>query len=98
MNNLLETLDYDIIYHWSNAELNFLNQSNIRHGTNFRFEKNFDLLKMFKEPISIKGLFDFKLKNVIKIMNYHKLINIKWDEVTDGLDAMILTWKYDQLY
>lgn len=98
MNNLLETLDYDIIYHWSNAELNFLNQSNIRHGTNFRFEKNFDLLKMFKkEPISIKGLFDYKLKNVVKIMNYHNLINIKWDEVTDGLDAMILTWKYDQI-
>jgi len=98
MNNLLQTLDYDIIYHWSNAEINFLNGSNLRHQSNFKLDKNLDLLKMFKkEPICIKDLFDYKLKNVIKCMNKHKLIDIKWDEISDGLDAMILTWKYNKI-
>jgi putative phage-type endonuclease len=95
---LLQELDYDIMYHWSNAEINFLKKSNKRHGTNFNLDKNFDLLKLFKnEPITIKGLFDYKLKNVIKIMNQHNLINIKWDEISDGLEAMILTWKYNKI-
>lgn len=98
MNQLLLTLDYDIIYHWSNAEINFLNKSNLRHQSNFKLEKNFDLLKLFRsEPICIKGLFDYKLKNVINIMNQHKLINIKWDDVSNGLDAMVLTWKYNKI-
>ena len=97
LNNLLQNLDYDIIYHWSNAEINFLKRANQRHNTDFILNKNFDLLKLFKkEPICIKGLYDYKLKNVINIMNKHKLINIKWDDISNGLEAMILTWKYNQ--
>ena len=97
-NNFLNTLEYDIIYHWSNAEINFLNNSNKRHNTNFKLNKNCDLLNIFKsEPIVIKDLFDYKLKNVVKIMNKHNYINIKWDDLTDGLDAMILAWKYNEI-
>jgi putative phage-type endonuclease len=95
---LLNTLDYDIIYHWSNAEINFLNNYNLKHHTNYNLPKNFDLLKLFRnEPITIKGLFDYKLKNVVKTMNNHKMINIKWDDISNGLDAMVLTWKYNKV-
>ena len=36
--NLLEQLDYEIIVHWSNAELIFLKNANKRHNLNIEFE------------------------------------------------------------
>jgi putative phage-type endonuclease len=95
--NLLEELDYDIIIHWSNAELNFLKNANKRHNLNIELKNNVDLRKIFeKEPISIKGLYNYKLKEVIKVMNNYNFIDIKYDTIDNGLEAMILTWKYNE--
>ena len=94
---LLQELDYDIIMHWSNAEISFLNTANQKHNLDIKLNNNVDLRKIFEyEPIAIKGLFNYKLKEVVKVMNFHNLINIQWDEISDGLEAMILTWKYDE--
>ena len=30
-------------------------------------------------------------------MRKHQLINIQWDDISNGLDAMVLTWKYNKI-
>ena len=56
---------------------------------NFKFNLNwYDLLEVFKyrnSPIVIKGCRSFKLKEVTNKLNEHKLINIKWPDLEDGL-------------
>ena len=49
-----------------------------------------DLLYFFREePILLKGLFNFGLKNVGKILYNNKLIKTTWEETDNGLDAVI---------
>lgn len=93
-NKFLNRTNFDIIVHWSNAEINFLNKANKRHNLNICLKNNIDLMKLFKnEPILIKGLYSYKLKDVVKIMNLHNFININWDTINNALEAMILTWE-----
>ena len=87
------TIDYNI-YHWSPVEKNYYNKFNNKYN-NIYPELNWcDLLVIFKENnILIKDCFNYSLKNIVNSLNKYKLINIKWTEITNGLDAMYLAWK-----
>ena len=80
------------IYHWSKAEPNFYKQAIIRNKQVFYWKKlNFvDILDIFKEePISIKGVLNYGLKDVSK--GLHKLGFIKtiWQNDMDGRIALL---------
>jgi hypothetical protein len=88
-------------FHWGNAETSIFNEVNARH--NGRWNDKWlpkclmlDINRIFyKEPIIIKGAFNFKLKEIVKAMTQQKLINVKWDnEITSGLGAMFEAIKY----
>jgi hypothetical protein len=89
------------MFHWGHAEESFFNIANNRHGQIWDrwFEKiqMVDFCKIFTtEPIVIKGMMKFKLKEVAKAMYNHRMINVKWDEngLSDGLTAMMDAIKY----
>lgn len=81
--------------HWSNAEITSLNIANKRHYLRWQEYLNnilwIDLCKIFQdEPITIKGVLRFKLKDIAKAMHNYGMINTTWDlDITDGLSAMI---------
>lgn len=77
-------------YHWSHAEFTFIKKAHERHGFEYLVNLElYDLLKIFKsEPILIKGAFNYGLKNIVKAMNQHKMVNTIWDNDMDGLTAM----------
>lgn len=85
-----------ILYHWSKFEdtqfKKYYERNNIKK--NVDFYKFCDLYKVFtKEPITIKGALNFKLKTIGKILYKHDMIETRWDinnECCDGLNAMVL--------
>jgi hypothetical protein len=90
------------LFHWAIAEQTFINHANERHNffLNSWLKKNqvvfVDMCKVFiDEPIIIKGMFNFKLKEVAHAMYEHKMISTKWDdEINNGLVAMMGATKY----
>ena len=49
-----------------------------------------DLLVHFRnEPITIQGCFGYGLKEIVKMLYTHNLIENQWEDDTDGLEAMI---------
>ena len=63
---------------------------------NWKFDNKWcDLCKLFqKEPIVIKGCFNFGLKNISKAMREHKMISAKIEsECNNGMTAMLNAWK-----
>jgi len=95
--------DYPIrFFHWSHCENTLLSSALIKHQSlTDIFSSNItwiDICDIFiKEPIVINGLTNFKLKDVVKAMNAHGMIDVEWDSsssVTDGLNAMIMAGKY----
>ena len=55
-----------------------------------------DLYQLFtSEPITIKGCYNFRLKDIASQMNKHGMIKtiLPSSRCTSGLDAMILAWK-----
>jgi hypothetical protein len=83
------------IYHWTNAEKNFLNMSNRRNQNKWVSWMGtinwIDLCEIFqKEPIIVKNQTNFKLKTIAKSMAKNNLIKTSWEEggITNGLSAM----------
>lgn len=79
------------IYHWSSAERVYIDYMRSQYPhldyPNFTYV---DLLSYFKnEPITIQGCFGYGLKEIVKMLYNHELINNKWVDDTDGLEAMI---------
>jgi hypothetical protein len=85
-----------ILYHWSKFEDTQFKKYYERNTVkkNINFYKFCDLYKVFtKEPITIKGALNFKLKTIGKILYKHDMIETCWDiknECCDGLNAMVL--------
>ena len=80
------------IYHWSKAEPNFYKQAILRNKQVFSWkELNFvDILDIFKEePISIKGVLNYGLKDVSKGLHKLGLIQTIWGEDMDGRIALL---------
>ena len=92
------------IYHWSAAEVNFLQKSSNsaynRHPDNNWPDPNwFDFLQrvMREEPVVVRGAHGFGLKAITKALNKLNLIDIDWpDGTTDGLGAMAGAWWCDE--
>ena len=79
------------IYHWSSAERVYIDYMKAQYPhldyPNFTYV---DLLSYFKsEPITIQGCFGYGLKEIVKMLYNHELIQNKWQDDTDGLEAMI---------
>ena len=56
-----------------------------------------DLLYYFKlEPINIKGCFGYGLKEIVKQLYALNLIEEKWEDNTNGLDAMVQILKISE--
>lgn len=95
-------LDHARICHWSAAEPvnleNAYNSARVRHDdadwpTGLPW---FDMLQAVvrAEPVTVTGAFGFGLKAIAKAMNAAGLIGTTWgDGPTDGLGAMVGTWK-----
>lgn len=80
------------IYHWSNAEPNFYKSAVLRNKKIFDWRKlNFiDILEIFKsEPICIKGVLGYGLKEVSKALYKNGIIKTTWDMDMDGRIAML---------
>jgi hypothetical protein len=80
------------IYHWSQAEPNFYKQAILRNKQIFEWGKlNFvDILEVFKEePISIKGVLNYGLKDVSKGLYKLGIIDTTWEEDMDGRIALL---------
>lgn len=80
------------IYHWSQAEPNFYRQAIIRNKQIFEWGKlNFvDILEVFKdEPISIKGVLNYGLKDVSKGLYNLGIIETIWEDDMDGRIALL---------
>ncbi len=78
------------LIHWSQAEPIIFNKKlkEYKIVNNDFLLPWYDLLKIFKyekEPIVIKNCFSFGLKDIIKNLNSHGLINLVWPELDDGL-------------
>lgn len=80
------------IFHWSKAEPNFYKQAILRNKQVFKWKQlNFvDILDVFKEePISIKGVLNYGLKDVSKGLHKLGLIKTIWEEDMDGRIALL---------
>lgn len=86
------------IYCWSKAEQNFINQYNKRHNSHINV-KFIDLLELIKqETILIKGnIYGFSIKDVVKYMYQHKMINRNYKlDCNSGDLSIISAIKYYQ--
>ena len=87
-------------FHWSQAEYNFLNNANKRHFgiySDFINKIKFvDVCKIFtNEPIVVKNMFNFKLKEVANAFRSHGLIKTQWDDnIDNGFVAMMKASNY----
>ena len=92
-------------YHWSSAESVSYNNFKNRNTTLKIKDSHYlfyDLNKVFiSEPVVIKGVLNFSLKNVAKALYNYKLINSCWNlnsPCSNGLSALILANKlYDNI-
>ena len=92
------------MYHWSPAEIimmkHFENRSKgkLKVTDWLKTITCIDFCKVFKnEPIVIKGVFGFGLKEIATKMHQHKMINTKWEEVdapANGFEANIQGCQY----
>lgn len=82
------------IFHWSSAEVTFLNSALARHPSiDYKKLEFFDLLTEFKnQEIVAKGLLNNALKSVVKLFYENGWIKIKYDDSNcmSGVDAMIM--------
>lgn len=100
LNELLTRYPDHIVYHWHHAEPASLRKALTFHPrlANNRISKldYLDLHQLFStEPILIKGVYNFTLKNVVKGLATTGLIDFAYpeSEVLEGKSAMTQAWK-----
>lgn len=87
-------------FHWANAEISIMKSLDKRCSLNImewlKRIQCIDFCKVFKdEPIVIKGVFGFGLKDIAKEMYKNGFISTKWKSATgDGLEASLNACKY----
>lgn len=83
------------VYHWGNAEKVYIDYMKKKYpDLNYPDFEMIDLLTHFKnEPITIKGCFGYGLKEIVNQLYNLELIENKWTDDTNGLDAMIQLMK-----
>ena len=87
------------IYHCVNAEKVYIDYMKKKYpDLNYPHFEMIDLLNYFKmEPITIKGCFGYGLKEIVNSLYNLELLNDKWIDDTDGLDAMTELMKTSEL-
>lgn len=95
-----ERLNTPALYHWGSAEKTLYDTMFNRHpDLSVHYEdlscNFFDFLQIVKhEPILIKGVFGFSLKNYGKALHKLGLIQTNWeDSCADGMQAMLMAAK-----
>ena len=89
-----------ILLHWTKAEPQFLKKSCSKYNMNFKLEniEYFDLYDLFVDNfVSIKGCFNYSLKNVARSMFNNGMIDTLWDKdnvCSNGLNAMYYALEY----
>ena len=89
-----------ILLHWTKAEPQFLKKSCSKYNMNFNLEniEYFDLYDLFVDNfVSIKGCFNYSLKNVARAMFNNGMIDTLWDKdnvCSNGLNAMYYALEY----
>lgn len=84
------------IFYWY-AEVSMWERCIKRHYGDLEITKWIDLYEIFyKEPFFVKGCKNFKLKSYIKALNNIDKIKVavQSEECCNGLDAMVMAWKY----
>ena len=78
------------LYHWGQAEKTYLSALQNKYSDiSFPSFECIDLLVYFKqEPITIKGIFGYGLKEIVNALYSHDLIQNTWTDDINGLDAM----------
>lgn len=84
-----------IIYHWGNYEEQILQKKCDKYKLTLPNMNLFDLIKMFKsEPIVVRGMTNFSLKNVANSFYNNGFIQTTWDtSIKNGMDAMFIAKK-----
>lgn len=96
------TKDKPKMFHWGNAEFTCLINASKRHGNKwndwiYNGVTMIDFCKICTyEPIIVKGMLKFKLKDVARAMYDNRLITTRYSEsgIYDGLSATIHAIKY----
>lgn len=78
------------LIHWSWAEPCLFAKKLFKYNMNtiVNILPWFDLMQVFKHskyPITIKNCFSFSLKEITKAMHSHKMIDLMWSDLDDGL-------------
>ena len=88
-------------YHWYPAETKCYNEFKNKHKSHDFCDENFifyDLSRVFtKQPIIINGVYNYKLKTVVRALHNMGYIKTSWDDMNqcgDGLTAMFLASQY----
>lgn len=80
------------LFHYSNFEPTMLNKVAKNYNITIPNYNWSDMLKIFRsEPIILKGIFNFSLKTLGKVLYENNLIDVYWNqesECKNGLDAM----------
>lgn len=88
------------VYHWSHAEAYHMDNA-LEHCadllTNYDLEM-IDLCKLFKEAhVGLPGCYSYGLKGVAKSLHKLGLIQTTWSDGLDGNQAMVATWKAEEI-
>lgn len=97
----LHNKDVAKFYHWYPAETKCYNEFKNKHKSHDFCDENFkfyDLSRVFtKQPIVINGVYNYKLKTVVRALHAMGYIKTSWDDMNqcgDGLTAMFLASQY----
>lgn len=89
-----------VLIHWTKAEPQFLKRSCEKYNMNLNYKnvQFFDMYDLFVDNfISIKGCFNYSLKNVARSMFNNRMIDTSWDKdnvCSNGLNAMYYALQY----
>jgi hypothetical protein len=85
-----------IFIHWNHTECSLWRKISEKHSLNINNNNIiqpsmfFDLMKVFEQgPITIKGVFGFKLKHIVNKLNEYGCINLAWGNGNDSVDSIV---------
>ena len=88
---MVESNDCEV-YHWSDAEPIMWNKVMKKYKMEELLKDKWtDLLHIFRnEPMVVKGCFSYSLKDIVKALHSHKLIDLEYDtDTTNGMSEMV---------
>jgi hypothetical protein len=84
------------VYHWSGCEPRIYEREREKIGIEGKIRWK-DMLEIFKDekyPIIVKNMYNFSLKSIAKKLNEYGMIEIRWEEIEDGLMSSFMAHDY----